>query len=302
MLIQSVILDSIKSARTKESKVDLAIEYFKYAFDNLSRDKVYLLDICEIIEVIDCVGKDFSDKENVSLKRVELSEILYIAQSIKNEYNNKTYSEELLMAEEILSYRLLKIFEGIKNYNYNIYLKDSFNEISEAFTQIIEYLKKTSAPAEEVFFASDDEEAYKEQDMDIKISENKSTIDVDEDIDELFNYLLGVEGLVDFIGGSEELNEIEVKKIIKRFIDHYRFCIKKMQEFKYSIIKINSIDRNKSEESIKIFVTLKGYILEDKIDFCYKAVDALTVNQARGILDRFIYEYSGVKRSFKELM
>lgn len=132
--------------------------------------------------------------------------------------------------------------------------------------------------------------------MDIKISTDKSI----RNVDELFDYLLRIEGLVMFMHGAEELNEIEAKETIKRFIDHYISCIGELPSFRFSISNVHY--RNKSEEDIKIFETLKGYILEDKVDFCYKIVDALTIEQAREILKRFVYEYSGVKRKYKNLL
>lgn len=131
--------------------------------------------------------------------------------------------------------------------------------------------------------------------MDIKISDDKSI----KSVDELFEYLLEIEGLAYFIYGAEQLNEIEAKETIKKFIDHYAICIKNLPNFGFEISRNHY--RNKNEESIKIFITLKGYILEEKIDFCYKIVDILNINQARKILEMFIYEYSGVKRGFKEL-
>lgn len=137
MTFENIILNNIKSAKTKELKVDLSIEYFKIVFDNISSNKIYILDVNEIIEIIDYVGKEFNDKSCSLLNKTEVLEICLLIKLIRNEYNNEAYSNDFIAAEEILSYRLLNIFKGIKNNNYNVCLKDSFNEISKAFKSVI---------------------------------------------------------------------------------------------------------------------------------------------------------------------
>ena len=79
-------------------------------------------------------------------------------------------------------------------------------------------------------------------------------------VDELFNYLLRVEGLVGFLGCSQYLNETEAKEILVKFIDHYVYCIDKYHGFKSSV----SVQHYRYEylEDIQIFKTLTSYIVK----------------------------------------
>lgn len=131
--------------------------------------------------------------------------------------------------------------------------------------------------------------------MNIKISNDK----IITNIDDLFNYLLKVEGLVDFIYGTDQMNEEEVKDVIFKFIDHYKYCISTFNGFKGSISKVNY--NNKYREDRTIFENLKSYILRENYSFCNKIVQSLDYNQSKDLLERFIYEYSGIKRRIEEL-
>lgn len=140
----TVLFNKIKDARTIEEKVYLAAEYFQNTSEHMYNDEYFSLNVDETKEILDIIGEKYDDQTKTPINSEYLENLCHLIQEASNYNDSYWYGKVPIKLKNIeykISSKLLSIFEAIKEYKYNVYLKSAFKEINHEFElSYVEYI------------------------------------------------------------------------------------------------------------------------------------------------------------------
>lgn len=149
----TIIFNKIKDARTIEEKVHLAAEYFQNTCEYMYTDEYFNLNIDETKEILDIIGEKFDDRGKRPINDNYLEDLCYLIQEASKSlvFINGKVPIKLKNIEYKISFKLFSIFEGIKKYKYNVYVKNAFKIINSEFA--LSYLDDIDDFEEDSYFS-----------------------------------------------------------------------------------------------------------------------------------------------------